>query len=282
MSFRAKLLLVYAVAIGAAVALVAWGVTRYTRREFEQLDQQRTEALVAQFRREFTQRSDGVVRRVQGIADAEATVRMAIDLARPQADPSIYFNDGRGLARSYQLDFVDLAGNDGTLISSAEWPARFGYKVDWLSGEKNWNTEGAFLHQVELLDNVELGLMAVRVVKVGDKGLYVVGGERLDKGFLSSLVLPAGVRALLYSNLEPGFVASALTDTAGPVSQADRFAPLILEEQKQPRDIVQTIQWTSDAASAETFHALPLTGRNRELLGVLLVGSSRRELVFLT
>lgn len=42
------------------------------------------------------------------------------------------------------------------------------------------------------------------------------------------------------------------------------------------------MKWASDAASAETFHAIPLTGRNNELLGVLLVGSSRREMVVLT
>jgi nitrogen fixation/metabolism regulation signal transduction histidine kinase len=46
--------------------------------------------------------------------------------------------------------------------------------------------------------------------------------------------------------------------------------------------LVHTIQWTSDAASAETFHALPLFGRSKELLAVLLVGSSRAELVLLT
>jgi nitrogen fixation/metabolism regulation signal transduction histidine kinase len=46
--------------------------------------------------------------------------------------------------------------------------------------------------------------------------------------------------------------------------------------------VVTTIAWNDDAASAETIHAVPLTGRNNELLGVLLVGSSRRELVLLT
>jgi nitrogen fixation/metabolism regulation signal transduction histidine kinase len=45
---------------------------------------------------------------------------------------------------------------------------------------------------------------------------------------------------------------------------------------------VKTIQWNSDPASAETFHAWPLLGRNNDVLGVLLVGSSRRELFALT
>jgi len=39
--------------------------------------------------------------------------------------------------------------------------------------------------------------------------------------------------------------------------------------------------WTPDAASAESFHALPLLGRQGELIGALLVGSSERERVLL-
>src|ERR1700732_1282366 len=52
--------------------------------------------------------------------------------------------------------------------------------------------------------------------------------------------------------------------------------------QRNPQPAVRTIDWTQDAASAEAFHAMPLLGRNKELLGVLLVGSSRKELVLLT
>ncbi len=282
MSFRAKLVVVFALTVVAAVALVAWGVSTYTQRAFEQFDSQRTEALVAQFAREFAARGEEVVHRVEGIADGEATLRTAIDLSRPQADPSLYVNDARGLAASHQLDFVELVADNGAVISSAQWPARFGYKNDWVLQRKEWKTQGAFLRREELPDRVALALTAVRTVRVGDKSLYIVGGQRLDKEFLGSLVLPAGMRALLYSNLEPAFVPAALTDPSGPVSEADRFAALIEQLQKQPHSTVQTIQWTSDPASAETFHAILLTGRQNDLLGILLVGSSRRELVTLT
>jgi nitrogen fixation/metabolism regulation signal transduction histidine kinase len=66
------------------------------------------------------------------------------------------------------------------------------------------------------------------------------------------------------------------------VEQPDRLQPLIDQIRKQPQTLVQTISWNSEATSAETFHAMPLPGRNNELLGVLLVGSSRKELVLLT
>ena len=280
MSFRTKLLTFFTVTIVAAVTLVAWGVSAYARRAFEEFDRQRTEALVAQFRREYTQRGDEIAHRVQGIADAEATVRMAIDLNRPQADASQYYNDARGIAQTQQLDFLDIVADDGTLISSAEWPARFGYKYDWVGSEKDWNTQGAFLRRVDMPDTVELGLLAVRAVRIGEKHLYLIGGQRLNQDFLATLVLPESMRALLYRNLEQGFVASALTDLHGQAAQPDLFAPLITEVQRTRREVQKRIDWTSDrAANSANFDAIPLAGREGDLLGVLLVGSSRQDLI---
>ena len=91
------------------------------------------------------------------------------------------------------------------------------------------------------------------------------------------------MRTLLYRNLEPEFTSPSLSGADGPVSGAERFRPLIEEVQKQPQQTLErTIDWSTDPAEAETFHAIPLTGRHKELLGVLLVGSSRRQLVTLT
>lgn len=283
MSFRNKLLVIFLLSIGTAVTVVAWGVTRYTRRAFEDLDSQRTEALVAQFRKELAQRGDEVVRRVAGIADAEATTKMALALAQSNGDASLYVRDAMGLAQEHQLDFVELVANDGTLVSSAQYPARVGYKNDWVTLEKDWKSQGAFLRREDLPDSVALSLAAVRTaMTVGDKTLYIVGGLRLDQNFLASLSLPEGTRAFLYRNLEPAFVASAVAEPTGGVSEPERFAPIIEEVQKKKQPVARTIQWTSDPASTETFHALPLAGRNGDLLGVLLVGSSRRELINLT
>src|ERR1700689_633675 len=240
-SFRTKLLAFFVVTIVAAVTLVAWGVSLYTRRAFEDFDRQRTDALVAQFRREYAQRGDEIAHRVQGIADAEATLRMAMDLNRPQADASQYYNDAKGIAQTQQLDFLDIVADDGTLISSAEWPARFGYKNDWVGSTHDWNSQGAFLRGVDMPDNVELGFLAVRVVRVGEKHFYLIGGQRLDQDFLATLVLPENMRALIYRNLEPEFTASALTDINGPVPQADVFASLITEVQRTRRELQKRI-----------------------------------------
>jgi two-component system, NtrC family, nitrogen regulation sensor histidine kinase NtrY len=280
-TFRAKLFFVFMIALLLSVGVVGAGVTVVTRRAFEDSNREHSEALVAQFEREFDRHKQDIVHRVQGIADAEATVRMAIDLSRPKSDVSVYVNDARGVSQSHQLDFLDFAGDDGSIISSNEWPARFGYKIDWLAQPQDWASLGAFLMKVDTQDGPALGLMSVSVVRVGDKNLYVLGGERLGQNFLASLVLPAGMRALLYMNLDPSFQPANLVDESGPVTQAERFAPLIEQERQQPEKRTFRISWTPDAASAESFHALPLLGRQGELLGALLVGSSQREVVLL-
>jgi signal transduction histidine kinase/DNA-binding transcriptional regulator of glucitol operon len=280
MSFRTKLLAFFVATIVAAVTLVAWGVSRYTRRAFEEFDRQRSDVLVAQFRREFAQRGDEVARRIQAIADSEATLRMAMEMNLPQADASKYYNDARGIAQTQQLDFVDIVGDDGTLISSYEWPARFGYKNDWVGLEPDWNSKGAFLRRVDMPDAVDLGLLAVRTVRGGEKRLYIIGGQRLDQNFLGTLVLPEGMRALLYRNLEQGFVPAALTDPRGAVSQPELFSSMIGDVQQNRREVQRTISTGAPPTqNSETFNAIPLTGRDNDLLAVLLVGSSRQSLL---
>ncbi len=282
MSFRTKLMLIFMLTVLASVFVTAYGVTYYTRAAFEEMDAQRTEALVAQFQKEFAQRGEEVARQVENIANAEITLRMALDLAQPNADQSLYVHDGTGAAQDHGLDFVQFVNSDGTVISSAQYPSRVGYKNDWVVG-KNWRDSRAFLNKEELPDGVALSLTVVRTLPVGDKNFYIMGGRRLDQNFLASLVLPSGLRTLLYQNLQTGFAPTELTDAAGPAPHAERYLSLIERSQKQPQKAVTgTINWTADAASAEAFHAIPLTGRNDELLGILLVGSSRRELVLLT
>ena len=281
MTFRTKVFLIFLTTVLASVALVAYGVTHYTQRAFEQMDAQRTQALEEQFRKEFAQRGEVVAQQVENITNSDVTVRMVLDLARPNADASLYLHDANGAAQSHGLDFVEFVNSDGTLVSSAQYPARVGYKNDWVTASKNWDTTGAFLKREELPESAALSLTAVRTQTVGDKTIYIIGGRRLDQNFLASLELPGGMRALLYKNLEPDFVGAALTDANGSVDRAEMFQPLIEQIQKQPQDLVKTISWGNDAASAETFHAMPLKGRNGELLGVLLLGSSAKELVLL-
>src|SRR5215467_14844523 len=283
MSFRTKLLLVVLLTIFASVSVVAYAVTHYTGSSFEARDQQRTDALVEQFKKEFVQSGAELSHQVKNIADAGVTDRMAIDLSHPNSDASLYARDANGAAQEHGLNYVEMVNSDGTLISSVQNPAHVGQKLDWVTSVNNWNDTDAFLKKEELSDGVSLSLTVVRTNDtVANKSLYIIGGQRVDQNLLASLVLPTGMRALIYTNLDPSFQASSLLGEKTDSDQAERFAPLVQQLQKQPQSLVRTIQWSSDPADAETFHAIPLTGRNNELLGVFFVGSSRRDLVLLT
>ena len=297
MSFRAKLLSVFAATVALAVGLVAWIVSSSMRDAFERLDNQRTAALVAQFRREFARRAEEVTRRVEGIASAEETLRLAVDIGQTAPDYSPYVDRARGLAAAYQLDFLELIADDGTIISSAQWSARFGYKEEWVTErppDKDRAAQPAFLKREDLAAGTALALMTVRVVGASDNKLYIVGGRRLDREFLASLVLPAGMRALLYQNVAAGgarpgpnavrpygtdTTAVSVMEASGPLAQAPKLMPYISCVEREQGESSFSIAWTPDPASAETFHVIPLTGRNREVLGMFLVGTSLREQV---
>ena len=282
MSFRTKLFLLFLLTVLASVSAVTYSVTHYTRAAYEENDAQRTSAMVKQFQTEFAQQGATVARQVENITNSELTLKMAIDQERPNTDQSLYVHDAAGAAQEHGLNFMEFVIADGTIISSAEFPSRVGSKEAWVTGSKEWAGTPAFLRRVELPNEIAVSLTAVRTQPNVSKPFYAIGGRRLDENFLASLAAPAGLRTLLYLNLDRDFVPGNMTSSTGKVDQPEKFAPLIAQLQSKPEPTVETIQWTADADSAETFHALPLKGHNGELLGVLLVGSSRAELIQLT
>src|SRR5271155_2310286 len=231
MMFRRKLLTVFALTVFLSVAAVALLVSAVTRRAFERSEDERTAALVTQFRHEFNRQGEDVARRVEAIAASEDMGRMAVKLNRPQADAGPYFEMAKTTAENSRLDFLEFVESDGTIISSAQWPARFGYPDAAVGNFAASVDQGAFLKQEELQDGTALGLFAVRASRVGERPVYVIGGRRLDKSFLSGIDMPGGMRALLYQNRGQRFAAELLVDPAetggGSVRPAQGLEPLI-------------------------------------------------------
>jgi two-component system, NtrC family, nitrogen regulation sensor histidine kinase NtrY len=278
MKFRRKLLAVFALTVFLSVATVALIVSAMTRRSFERANAESTTALVAQFRREFNRRGEEVVRRVETVASSESATRMALKLNHGTPDYSAYLDEAKSLAENQQLDFLEFVDNQGTIISSAQSPATFGYKDNFAFTANV--PKDAFLKQEGPSEDPTLALSAIRQVNVGDRPLYVIGGRRLDKDFLASLELPTGMRALLYRNVgDIPFAPQFLTDASGPVPDADRIAQLIEQVERQRQETTALVHWSSNPADDETLHAIPLNGQANQLLGILLVGSSRRPYV---
>ena len=275
MSFRKKLLMVFALTVFFAVAIVSLVVSSMARRAFQQADDERTTALVAQFRSEFNRRGADVTRRIESIASSDAVTRMALSLSNNAPDYGAYLNEAKSIADSQQLDFLEFTDSQGTIISSAQSPARFGYKEPAIATVP----AGLFLKKEELSDSVAIGMFATKTVRVSDKPLYVIGGRRLDPGFLASLELPAGMRVLLYQNIESVFTPKALSVSSGTLASPEKISTLIEKAQRTGQETTEIIHWTTDPADDERLLAIPLRGQSNESLGVLLVGSSRRTYV---
>ena len=288
MMFRRKLLAVFALTVFLSVAAVAWMVSAVTRRAFDHSEDERTATLVAQFRREFYRQGEDVVRRVEAIAASEVMNRMAVKLNRPQADSGPYFELAKATAENGQLDFLEFVQSDGTIISSAQWPAKFGYPEVAAGSFSTSADQGAFLKQEDLQDGTALGLFAVRATRVGEHPVYVIGGRRLDKSFLAGLDMPVGMRALLYQNRGERFAPELLVDpsasaAAESMRPAEKLEPLVDAVRQSKQEMTSLVRWSGEQAEDELFHAIPLlgagTGKDRPLLAILLIGNSRRTYV---
>ena len=328
MSFRQKLLLLFAATVLLCVAVISASVYSTIRRTFEHADRDRANAVAAQFRSEFQRRGREVSSKVESVAASETVQHIALEMNRGAADSGEYVGQAHTLAGQQHLDFLELVDYRGAILSSAQWQAKFGYPEAAISQTTISQATpaqataaqtttpapvipaGAFLKREELPDGATLGLFAVRVARVGEQPLYVIGGERLDQGFLSTLDIPAGTRVLLYQNLDAKWNPKSLLDLNGPAAGVDQIAPLVAQVRDTLQESQRVIHWTSDSADAEVFHAIPLTGpifsatnqgslnqsplnqgplnqspaanqspANQQLMGVLLVGSSRRPLI---
>jgi two-component system, NtrC family, nitrogen regulation sensor histidine kinase NtrY len=273
MSLRNRLFALVSGVVLLTVVLVTLTVSASARQSFATLDAERTAALVAQFRREFANQGTQVAERVDRIAQSDAVTRIAAS-----RDAAPYVNEATALAAAQGLDVLDLVAADGTVVSSAEWPARFGYRNGWITGTQGSDSPARFLQAIELPDETTLALVAVRTLAAGAGNLYIAGGRRLDRSFLQSLVMAPGMRVLLYQNLQAEISSRQLIAAADDPPDAAPLEPLIARVIHSRQETKDTIEWPD---GPETIDALPLTGRDGSVLGVLLVCSSGRELAAL-
>jgi hypothetical protein len=235
MSLRTRLFALVSGIVLFTVVLVTLTVSASARRSFATLDAERTAALVEQFRREFANQGTQVAERVDRVAQSDAVSR----IPRPSRDAAPYVNDAATLAAAQGLDVLDLATADGTIVSSAEWPARFGYR-EWLDHHPSFpkrrlRSPG----ESSCPEETTLALVAVRTLSGGAGNLYIAGGRRLDRKFLQSLVLAPGMRVLLYQNLQAEISGRQLIAASDEPPEAAPLEPLIAR-------VVQSGEETSD------------------------------------
>ena len=198
---------------------------------------------------------------------------MALAAAQTTPNYSSFLDTAQLLAEAQRLDFLEFADDRGTIISSAQWPAKFGYQEPLATKPV---PTAPFLKEEETPSGPALGLFSVITNAAGDHKLVAIGGTRLDKTFLSSLDLPSDMRVMLYENVSSAeaFSAKHLISNEGSLQEADLLAPLVNRIKGDPRESSAVVHWASQGD--ENVTGIPLTGDNHQLLGILLVTSSRQ------
>ena len=273
MSLKTKLLLLVTVSITASVGAAAWLIETRAHEAFRQVEQERTATLVDQFRREFDHEGEEITRGVEAIANSDQMLRTASELAG-SGESASHVNEATSLASAQRLDFLDLIASDGTIISSAHWPARFGYKQRWFLDKPTPLPDRAFLRHVETAQGSVLALLCIRSLRVHDQNFYLVGGRKLD-AVLQALSAPAGLHVSLYSAPQQGpgeLIGAAKQDLSSPKIQA-----LIQKGLQQRQEASDTVDTGPGLAQEEILHAIPLPGYSDQVPAVLLVGNSLEQ-----
>jgi two-component system nitrogen regulation sensor histidine kinase NtrY len=292
LNFRRKLFTVFAFTVVVSVAAVALLVSAMTRRAFARNEYEHTASLMVQFQREFDAQGKEIARRLDAIATSEPALHMAAMVDHgsrklyDSSESAAYVDLAKSVAENYQLDFLEFVDSNGTIVSSAQWPARFGYSETSFAGIVPLAGQTPFLKQEDLQDTNALGLFAVRIIRIADHPVFVIGGRSLDKNFLATLELPADTRVLLYENRGGGNIPANSLITSSPIADATasnaaaKLTPLINATRASGHEMTATIHWSSNDADDEMFHTIPLRGMNEQsLLGILLIGNSRRSYV---
>jgi two-component system nitrogen regulation sensor histidine kinase NtrY len=274
-NLRQKMLAMIAVTVMVTVAAVGWTVSLRVRRVFEKIDRERTADFVGQFRREYQRRADSVALSLDRMAGSEPLTRIAFDLGHG-GDPAPYFNRAAALAQEYQLDFLEIVSSDGSIVSSAQWPARFGYKETAVTGANRM----PFLKEEGLPDgSSQIGLFAVHAVGGGGKTVYLVGGTRLDREFLMGLPALVGTQIFLYRSFNAGFDPHGLVGVNGNVDNAAPYQSLINQSRASGQDSDAVVYPTRNLEDSVDVTTIPLKGEDGTVMAVLVVANSRRGMV---
>jgi two-component system, NtrC family, nitrogen regulation sensor histidine kinase NtrY len=273
-SVRTKLLLLVALSIPASVGAVAWLIEERAHEAFRLVEQERTAGLVHQFQREFDHEGEEITRAVESIANSDSMLRTVIEL-QTGGEYANHVNEAAGYAAAQRLDFLDLIAPDGTIISSAHWPARFGYKQRWFLDAAQHGVEPrpqqAFLKHLETAQGSELALVCLRTVRTQGVSYYLIGGRRLDR-ILQSLTPPEGLRVSIDSIPEQG--PAEILSASKATFDAAKLQPLIQKAVDQHGEASATINWGPDGLQEEIVHAVALRGYTDRVPAVLLVGNS--------
>ena len=286
MSLRQKLLLLFSLTVAAAVAAVAWTVLIRIRLVFEHHDQEETALFVSQFQRAFQQQSKEVADAVARLAATEHARSMAFEIVQ-SGDAAPYVTEAQTMAQNAQLDFLEIVGPEGNVVSSAQWPARFGYPEPAAAQP----AQAAFLKQENLPDDsTALGLFAIHPIPGAEPSVKLLGGRKLDQGFLSELPVVQGMSVGLYTDAPQSVTTGSNAATApvdparlvgvtGPLPNAPSYTTVIQRAHNSGQQISSVLYLGDRREDSVNATAIPLQDSSGHVLAVLIVSFSRATMV---
>ena len=275
MNLKWRLLFIFGSIVVGTVVVISYVVSAGARRAFHSFEDQQTEAIKNQFENEFALQGQNLHQRAQAIAGSQPVRDMALALSNPGGDPAPYLNLATLLASQQQLDYLDLFGSDGSIISSAEWPARFGVHESWILEVPNWDQQSYFLREQETAEGKNLALVAVKQVSGVDRNFYVLAGRRIDSAFLKNLseVLPGNTKLLLWQ--PEGSASGELQDASGAIAIPDDLKSVLDQARNGNRETRGHVRLEGASYSVR---AIPRAGRESRTLAVVVIATSQAEL----
>lgn len=275
MTLRQKLLLLFSLTVTGSVVAVAVAVIWQVRRAFAEADRKQTAAIAAQFQSQFNARGADLTTMLDRLAGNDA-LRPMVQAFSSGGNVAAYAGVATPLARAAHLDYLELVAHDGSILSSAQWPGRFGYREAAIAQAG----KGAFLKQEDFPDGSEdIGLFAVRTIPGSKPTLYLVGGRHLDAGFLRDMPALPQVQVLLYRNLTDSFNAANFIGGQAAPAGAAHLGQVVDEARSGGREAGGIANLSGRRADSVDGTAIPLKGANGSVLALLVVAESRRGLV---
>lgn len=275
MSFRWKLLFAFGATTLVAVAVVGFVATRLVGRSFLRAERERIDGVLAQSRAAMERRGEAT-RRVAAAAETEAVTRMAIALNQSfdaTALAGAYVSEAAALARAHELDLLQVLAADGTVLSSAQWEARAGFRepaIDAIAGKRE-----PFARLEDTPAGRVLAIEAAQEVSVGPRKLYLIGGYRLDAAFVKEVGQTGLEHVLLFRLSEEGKLL-ATPEPAG--------ASAVLREalrRMAERAVLGNMEYREEFGTGElrdsTAAASPIRDSRGQTLGALVVTVSGAE-----
>jgi len=274
-SLRWRLLLIFGSIVVGTVVVISYVVSAGARRAFHSFEDQQTEAIKNQFENEFALQGQNLNLRALAIARSQPVRDMALALSTPGGDPAPYLKLASSLASQQQFDYLDFFGDDGSIISSAEWPARFGVHESWITEVPNWDQQSYFLHEQDTADGKNLALVDVKQVPGVDRNFYVLAGRRIDSAFLKNLseVLPGNTKLLLWQ--PEGSSSGDLQDASGAIPVPDDLKSVLDQARNGNKEARGRVRLDDASYSVR---AIPRAGRDSRTLAVIVIATSQAEL----